>query len=148
MGFGDKVCLGLESVITRINKALRLIAHATNRYSTIGQVTSHPFFTMEPGPITDWKHLHDILPPFVPSLDSEFDTGYYDDFTSVEDMEKYKDVKEKQRNVEQVGEKMEGRGVWVGFTFGKRDVAKDTKMALAGIGEGDYDDNEGLATIF
>jgi hypothetical protein len=59
--------------------------------------------------------------PFVPTLDSEVDTGYYDDFTSPKDMAKYAEVKEKQRNVDKVKEKNEpfGRGVWVGFTFGK-----------------------------
>lgn len=61
------------------------------------------------------------MPPFVPALDSEIDTGYYDDFTSAEDMAKYTEVKEKQAKVEKVKEKdvSFGRGVWVGFTFGK-----------------------------
>ena len=61
------------------------------------------------------------MPPFVPALDSEIDTGYYDDFTSAEDMAKYAEVKEKQKNVEKVKEVDVGfaRGVWVGFTFGK-----------------------------
>ncbi len=68
-----------------------------------------------------WDDLRSVTAPFVPALDSEIDTGYYDDFTSLEDMAKYAEVREKQRNVEQVKEKDEGfgRGVWVGFTFGK-----------------------------
>lgn len=47
--------------------------------------------------------------------------GYYDDFTNQEDLAKYGEVFEKQRNVDAVKEKEEGfgRGVFVGFTFGK-----------------------------
>ena len=45
--------------------------------------------------------------PFVPALDSEIDAGYYDDFTNPEDMAKYAEVQEKQRNVDKVKEKEE-----------------------------------------
>lgn len=107
----------------------------------------HPFFEK-----TDWKKLRDAVPPFVPSLDSELDTGYYDDFTSVEDMAKYAEVQEKQRNVAKVAEKDDealSRGVWVGFTFGKNAVGKDVKGVLADASNqnGD-DDGSGLTTIF
>lgn len=42
-------------------------------------------------------------------------------------MAKYAEVKEKQRNVDQVREKDEpfNRGVWVGFTYKPRKVAQD-----------------------
>jgi cell cycle protein kinase DBF2 len=95
---------------------LRLISHASVRYSSLSQVQSHPFFTD-----IYWNDLRSVQAPFVPALDSEIDTGYYDDFTSPEDMAKYAEVQEKQRNVERVKEKDEefSRGVWVGFTFGK-----------------------------
>lgn len=98
------------------------------------------------------------MPPFVPSLDSELDTGYYDDFTSLDDMAKYADVQAKKDNVDKMRAK-EGvdeskRGVWVGFTFGKTGVAKETKAALRGgrddddTGEDDGQGPEGLTTIF
>ena len=79
----------------------------------------------------------------MPALDSELDTGYYDDFSSPEDMAKYAEVKEKQRNVDQVKEKDEPfkRGVWVGFTFGKNGPGVKTTST------GGYDDGA-LATIF
>ena len=82
--------------------------------------------------------------PFVPALDSEIDTGYYDDFTSPEDMAKYAEVIEKQRNVEKVKEKEEpiARGVWVGFTFGKNGPGVKALDAMGG------DDSGALATIF
>ena len=49
----------------------------------------------------------------MPALDSEIDTGYYDDFTSPEDMAKYAEVTEKQRNVEKVKEKDVNQSIWM-----------------------------------
>ncbi|KAF9073973.1 kinase-like protein [Rhodocollybia butyracea] len=124
----------------------RLIAHASSRYATLSQVTSHPFFS-EPhcNPPLNWDDLRSTRAPFVPALDSEIDTGYYDDFTSLEDMAKYAEVREKQKNVEKVREKEEpfGRGVWVGFTFGRNTSGKP-----GGLGDGDDGDEGALATIF
>lgn len=108
------------------------------RYSTLPQVADHPFFVK-----VKWEGLRSVRAPFVPALDSEIDTGYYDDFTSLEDMAKYAEVKEKQKNVDRVKEKEEpfGRGVWVGFTFGKNGPGPKTGMSSG------YDDGA-LATIF
>lgn len=82
----------------------------------------------------------------MPALDSEIDTGYYDDFTSPEDMAKYAEVKEKQKNVDKVKEKEDpmSRGVWVGFTFGKNGPGAKMNAALAS----GYDDSGSMATIF
>ncbi|KAG2364709.1 kinase-like protein [Suillus spraguei] len=119
----------------------RLISHSSVRYSTLTQVTSHPFFDG-----IQWEDLRSTRAPFVPALDSEIDTGYYDDFTSAEDMAKYAEVKDKQRNVEKVKEKEEpeARGVWVGFTFGKNGPAGK----LFGSLDSNQDDGGALATIF
>lgn len=110
------------------------------------QVISHPFFEK-----TDWTNLRTASPPFVPSLDSEIDTGYYDDFTSLDDMSKYAEVKEKQQNIARVAEKdggaLENRGVWVGFTFGKNAMTREARAVLAGACGGE-DDDARLATIF
>jgi len=116
----------------------RLISHASVRYSTLAQVSNHPFFNL-----VKWDSLRAVPAPFVPALDSEIDTGYYDDFTSPEDMAKYAEVKEKQRNVEKVKEKDEpfGRGVWVGFTFGKNGPGVKGNI-------GGHDDSGTMATIF
>ena len=69
-------------------------------------------------------------------------------------MAKYAEVKEKQRNVDKVKEKdMEfGRGVWVGFTFGKNGPGGNSR-GLAGLGGfggggGEEEDGLALATIF
>ncbi|TFY63480.1 hypothetical protein EVJ58_g3243 [Rhodofomes roseus] len=117
----------------------QLIAHASVRFSTLSQVADHPFFDG-----MQWDSLRAVKAPFVPALDSEIDTGYYDDFTSADDMAKYAEVREKQRNVDRVREKEEpfARGVWVGFTFGKN--GPNTKAFTV---EG-TDDHGALATIF
>ncbi|KAJ8591338.1 kinase-like protein [Rhizopogon salebrosus TDB-379] len=119
----------------------RLISHSSVRYSTLSQVTSHPFFNG-----VKWEDLRSTRAPFVPALDSEIDTGYYDDFTSAEDMAKYAEVKDKQRNVEKVKDKEEPetRGVWVGFTFGKNGPGGK----LFGSLDSSQDDGGALATIF
>ncbi|POW19951.1 hypothetical protein PSHT_04106 [Puccinia striiformis] len=74
----------------------------------------------------NWDNMRDITPPFIPSLDSEIDAGYFDDFGNPEEMKKYGEVFEKARAVEAVEEiytnpgskdKNNCRGVWVGFTF-------------------------------
>ncbi len=98
-----------------------LIDTQDRRYASLSQVSSHPFFAS-----LNFTNLRGMNPPFVPQLESEVDTGYFDDFENPEDMAKYKEVKDKQRNVEKVREKDEGpgarqkdRGLWMGFTFGK-----------------------------
>jgi cell cycle protein kinase DBF2 len=118
---------------------IRLIAHCSMRYSTLIQVTQHPFFDN-----VQWNDLRRTPAPFVPELESEVDTGYYDDFTSPGDMAKYAEVKEKQRNVAKVKEKEDsfGRGVWVGFTFGKNGPGRKTMMASG------CDHEVTMATIF
>lgn len=120
----------------------RLISHESVRYATLKQIQSHPFFARTP-----WERLRQTAPPFVPSLDSEEDTGYYDDFTSAEDMAKYAEVMEKQRNVDAVREKDDafGRGIWVGFTFGKNGPSGAVAKALNNIPESEEGE---LATIF
>jgi cell cycle protein kinase DBF2 len=58
-------------------------------------------------------------------------------------MAKYAEVREKQKNVDRVKEKEEafGRGVWVGFTFGKNGPGLKTALG------GGYDGGA-FATIF
>ncbi|KAF9513908.1 hypothetical protein BS47DRAFT_1343727 [Hydnum rufescens UP504] len=121
----------------------RLISHDSVRYSTPTQVHNHPFFNL-----TNWDRLRSTPPPFVPALDSEIDTGYYDDFSSPEDMAKYAEVLEKQKNVEAVRDKEDkfGRGVWVGFTFGKSGAGAGAKGL--GMGAAGDDADGALATIF
>ncbi|KAF8639397.1 hypothetical protein AX17_001522 [Amanita inopinata Kibby_2008] len=115
-----------------------LISHASIRYASLVQIAAHPFFAG-----VKWDDLRSVPAPFIPALDSEIDTGYYDDFTSAEDMAKYAEVIEKQKNVDKVKEKDEPfkRGVWVGFTFGKN--GPGSKASFFG-----GNDDGSLATIF
>jgi cell cycle protein kinase DBF2 len=63
--------------------SISLVAHSSVRYSSFGDLSKHPFFKY-----VKWDDLHAVRAPFVPALDSEIDTGYYDDFSSPEDMAK------------------------------------------------------------
>ncbi|KAL9931461.1 hypothetical protein V8E36_009626 [Tilletia maclaganii] len=120
----------------------RFIESDDKRYSTLPQVQAHPFFAA-----LDFTKLRELNAPFKPSLENDEDTGYFDDFNNPEDMAKYKEVKEKQRNVESVEERSGpgGRGMWVGFTFGKNGIGANGKPAVGGE-SGSRD--EVLATMF
>ncbi|GFZ49558.1 non-specific serine/threonine protein kinase [Saitozyma sp. JCM 24511] len=96
----------------------RLIAHPKDRVATLQDVQALPFFSPLP-----FGTLRQREAPFVPVLDGETDVGYFDSFESPEDMAKYAEVFKKQRDVEAVEEKGQGkRDNWVGFTFGRNAV--------------------------
>ena len=119
----------------------RLIAADEKRYSSLDQVKAHSFFDQVP-----WNDLRQCEPPAIPELDGETDVGYFDDFSNMTDMAaKYGEVFEKQKAVENLKEKREpmGRGVWVGFTFGKNGPNPRALNAM-----GAPDESEELVTIF
>lgn len=104
-----------------------LIAHPKDRFSSLQDVQSHPFFTSLP-----FGSLRELPAPFVPVLDGETDVGYFDSFSSPEDMAKYAEVFKKQRDVDAVIEKGIGaRNDWIGFTFGKNAVSPSGKLPQA-----------------
>ncbi|GAA6013548.1 hypothetical protein JCM10207_004771 [Rhodosporidiobolus poonsookiae] len=120
-----------------------LITHKERRMTTLDQVKAHCFFRG-----VDWAGLRDRKAPFIPSLDSEVDAGYFDDFSSEADMAKYAEVREKQRHVDAVAERAEerySRGVWVGFTFKAK---KEADKALKAQEEQDKEDDTALYTLF
>ncbi|CAD6886237.1 unnamed protein product [Tilletia controversa] len=120
----------------------RLIESSDKRYASLPQMQAHPFFSA-----LDFTKLRTLTAPFKPSLENDEDTGYFDDFNNPEDMAKYKEVKEKQRNVDKVEEKggAGGRAMWVGFTFGKNGVGANGKPIVGGE-KGSPEDV--LATMF
>ncbi|CAE6504369.1 unnamed protein product [Rhizoctonia solani] len=123
----------------------RLISGASSRPGTLSQIADHPFFEA-----SHWEDLRAVPAPFVPALDNDEDVGYYDDFTSADDMAKYAEVQAKQRSVDKVAEKEErfGRGVWVGFTFGKNGMGpKGMNAMVTGSGLGEIEEGH-LDTIF
>lgn len=97
---------------------VRLINSPERRYNSLSEVQSHPFFRY-----VDLMRMREVAAPFVPQLENELDTGYFDNFDDPADMAKYKEVQEKQRHVEAMEAKNGlsdgGRAMWVGFTFGK-----------------------------
>lgn len=92
----------------------RLVASKENRFKNIHEIHAHEYFAE-----VSFARLRDQRAPFVPDLDSETDAGYFDDFTSEEDMAKYKDVHDKQRALEDMAERDDkmSKGLFVGFTF-------------------------------
>ncbi|WVN85891.1 uncharacterized protein L203_101044 [Cryptococcus depauperatus CBS 7841] len=115
----------------------RLIAHPKDRIASLQDIQSLPFFSSLP-----FSSLRQLDAPFVPVLDGETDVGYFDSFSSPEDMAKYAEVFKKQRDVEAVEEKGIGnRNNWVGFTFGKN---ANVAVPYRGI----KPEGEALQTIF
>jgi len=115
---------------------IRLIAHPKDRISSLQEIQSLPFFSDLP-----FGSLRQIDAPFVPVLDGDTDVGYFDSFTSPEDMAKYAEVFKKQRDVEAVEERGSGnRNNWVGFTFGRN--------AMVAPARGIKAEGEALQTMF
>ncbi|WFD41445.1 serine/threonine-protein kinase dbf2 [Malassezia psittaci] len=105
---------------------VRLINTPEHRYNSLMQVQAHPFFRS-----VDLTKMREMHAPFIPQLESDQDTGYFDNFDDPADMAKYKEVQEKQRHVEAMDAKNSaadgGRGMWVGFTFGKNWAQQQAK---------------------
>ncbi|KAK9360661.1 kinase-like domain-containing protein [Lipomyces starkeyi] len=92
----------------------RLISSPRTRIHTMHEIRNHPYFSE-----IDWANIRRIQPPFIPQLDSEIDAGYFDDFSNQEDMAKYKEVHDKQAQLEMLAERPEkmNRGAFIGFTY-------------------------------
>lgn len=127
---------------------VRLINTPERRYHSLSEVQAHPFFRY-----VDLMRMRQVTAPFVPRLEHEQDTGYFDNFDDPADMEKYKEVQEKQRHVEAMEAKNGlsdgGRAMWVGFTFGKNwGKQGQTAAAAAAAAAADADTNGKLSTMF
>ena len=92
----------------------RLVAATDRRFAGIAEIHRHQYFAE-----VDFSKLREQKPPFVPDLDSEVDAGYFDDFSSAEDMAKYKEVHDKQTALESMADRDEkmNNQLFVGFTF-------------------------------
>jgi cell cycle protein kinase DBF2 len=97
---------------------IRCINTVDKRFHSFDEIKAHKYFAE-----VDFEHLRDPKngerPPFIPELEGETDAGYFDDFGNEKDMAKYKEVHEKQKQLEDMadrGEKM-NKGLFVGFTF-------------------------------
>ncbi|KAJ1935093.1 serine/threonine-protein kinase dbf2, partial [Linderina macrospora] len=73
-----------------------LISHRDTRLSSINEAKAHPYFQG-----MDLLHLRETeRPPFVPELQSETDKAYFDDFSNPNDMELYRDVYNKRKELD------------------------------------------------
>lgn len=92
----------------------KLVASRSDRLRSIHEIHNHPYFSE-----VDWPNVRRTQPPFIPQLDSEVDAGYFDDFSNQEDMAKYKEVHDKQAQLEMLADRPEqiNRGAFIGFTF-------------------------------
>lgn len=124
------------------------ISRRDSRFQSFAQIKAHQYFSE-----VEWDTLRDPekgpRAPFVPQLESDTDAGYFDDFGNEKDMAKYKEVHEKQRQLEDMaerGEKM-GKSLFVGFTFRHRKPGQEDaspKKILASEDE----DTAGFDTMF
>lgn len=91
----------------------RLITSQRYRLKSFKEIASHPYFAE-----VDFAHIRDQKPPFIPELDGDADPGYFDDFESEADMAKYKDVKNKRTQIEEMdGNNNLNNHDFAGFTF-------------------------------
>ena len=100
----------------------RCIARREHRFASFKDIQRHEYFQEVEWHLLRDPHGRGPRAPFVPQLESDTDAGYFDDFGNEKDMAKYKEVHEKQRQLEEMserGEKM-GKSLWVGFTFRHR----------------------------
>ncbi|KAJ1930604.1 serine/threonine-protein kinase dbf2 [Tieghemiomyces parasiticus] len=76
----------------------QLITHRDQRLASLASLQQHPYFY---GHLDLANMRTTVDPPFVPMLESEADTSYFDDFTNPEDMEIYKEVNHKKQQIEE-----------------------------------------------
>lgn len=126
----------------------RCICRRDQRFASLKEIQAHSYFAE-----VEWESLRDnengARAPFVPQLEGETDAGYFDDFGSEKDMAKYKEVHEKQKQLEDMserGEKM-GKSLFVGFTFRHRKPAPEAGAGGAGgkkgLGSLEEEDEDG-----
>ena len=76
----------------------KLVTDRRARLDSLSKIRNHPFFESFHG--TSWDTIRSTEePPFVPQLESDLDTTYFDDFNNPDDLELYKDVQNKQKEL-------------------------------------------------
>ncbi|KAJ1916770.1 serine/threonine-protein kinase dbf2 [Mycoemilia scoparia] len=74
----------------------KLVCHRDVRFSSLNEIQNHPYFR----PLNLGHMRETATPPFVPQLESEADTAYFDDFSNPQDMELYRDVNNKRKELD------------------------------------------------
>ncbi|OLY80132.1 Serine/threonine-protein kinase sid2 [Smittium mucronatum] len=74
----------------------KLICHRDRRLCTLQEAQNHPFYAGY-----DLAYMRDKAePPFIPELENEIDTSYFDDFTNNQNLDLYREVIKKQNEVD------------------------------------------------
>lgn len=115
-----------------------VICSDRRRLLSLAQVKSHAYFLRPAASAAegrrdfDFDRVREQKVPFKPKLSSPTDHGYFDNFESEEDMSKYREVHEKQAQLEKLAERSGGmkREAWVGFTFKHEGDAGDAFSTL------------------
>jgi len=72
----------------------KLIADRSERISSLKLLQAHPFFSDIK--FSDLRSERGAKPPFIPKLESDIDTTYFDDFNNPKDLQMYKYILAKQ----------------------------------------------------
>lgn len=101
----------------------RLITDSSNRLKNFEEVKRTSYFSS-----VNFDDIRTRAPPFVPSLDSEVDAGYFDDFEDESDMAKYAEVFNKQAHIEKLANEGNDKPPsFVGFTFKHKGELKNIR---------------------
>ncbi|KAH6570245.1 hypothetical protein BASA60_007849 [Batrachochytrium salamandrivorans] len=105
------------------NLITKLIASHENRFKTPEEVEHHPFLDKHIT-FSSLRTADGPTPPLVPKLASNIDTSYFDDFNDPNDMERYKEVHQRQADLDKSNSEHDDgdstrnlRSAFVGFTF-------------------------------
>ncbi|KAJ1864134.1 serine/threonine-protein kinase dbf2 [Coemansia sp. RSA 989] len=95
----------------------RLVTHCDKRLCSVNEASAHPYFR---GMALNALRATE-LPPFVPELQSDTDKAYFDDFSNPNDMELYRDVYNKRKELDSLVDPAAADAVdpaaFVGFTY-------------------------------
>ncbi|KAJ1957057.1 serine/threonine-protein kinase dbf2 [Dipsacomyces acuminosporus] len=96
----------------------RLVAHRDERLCSLNEASIHPYFRGMS--LSNLRATEQ--PPFVPELQSDTDKAYFDDFSNPDDMELYRDVYNKRKELDSLVDGQNGSdGVdpvaFIGFTY-------------------------------
>lgn len=125
---------------------IKCITTPERRFRSFDEIKSHRYFAE-----VNFKELRDPekgpRAPFVPELEGETDAGYFDDFGNEKDMAKYKEVHEKQKQLEDMADRgiQMNKGLFVGFTFRHRKTGPSEKKGLGSLKE---ENDGGFGTMF
>ncbi|KAI8322437.1 kinase-like protein [Martensiomyces pterosporus] len=96
----------------------RLVCHRDERLSSVNEAMMHPYFHgMSLATLRATEQ-----PPFVPELQSDTDKAYFDDFSNPNDMELYRDVYNKRKELDSLVDNQPGNdgidpAAFIGFTY-------------------------------